>query len=105
MATVALPADTRRSRPEHVRNSELGRPATFLEAIREALWEEMERDPDVFLMGEDIGAYGGAFKVTDGFLQYFGEDRVRDRKSTRLNSSHSQISYAVFCLKKKKKKT
>src|SRR5687768_366730 len=78
MATVALPADTRRSRPEHVRNSELGRPATFLEAIREALWEEMERDPDVFLMGEDIGAYGGAFKVTDGFLQFFGEDRVRD---------------------------
>jgi hypothetical protein len=40
----------------------------MLEAIREALWEEMERDPDVFIMGEDIGAYGGAFKVTDGFL-------------------------------------
>ena len=37
---------------------------TFLEAIAEALWEEMERDPDVFLLGEDIGEYGGAFKVT-----------------------------------------
>jgi|SRR5687767_14696585 len=78
MATVALPADTRRSRPEHVRNSELGKPVTFLEAIREALWEEMERDPDVFMLGEDIGAYGGAFKVTDGFVDFFGEDRVID---------------------------
>jgi 2-oxoisovalerate dehydrogenase E1 component beta subunit len=50
----------------------------MLEAIREALWEEMERDPAVFLMGEDIGVYGGAFKVTDGFLAAFGEDRVID---------------------------
>ena len=39
---------------------------TYLEAIREGLFEEMERDPDVFCMGEDIGLYGGAFKVTDG---------------------------------------
>jgi len=51
---------------------------TFLEAIREGLIEEMERDPSVFLIGEDIGAYGGAFKVTEGLLQQFGEDRVID---------------------------
>src|SRR5690348_3172002 len=51
---------------------------TYLEAIREGLWEEMERDPGVFLIGEDIGAYGGAFKVTAGFLERFGEKRVRD---------------------------
>jgi len=51
---------------------------TFLEAIREGLVEEMERDPSVFLMGEDIGAYGGAFKVTEGLLQKFGEERVID---------------------------
>lgn len=51
---------------------------TFLEAIREGLIEEMERDPSVFLMGEDIGAYGGAFKVTEGLLQKFGEERVID---------------------------
>jgi 2-oxoisovalerate dehydrogenase E1 component beta subunit len=51
---------------------------TFLEAIREGLIEEMERDPSVFLMGEDIGAYGGAFKVTEGLLQRFGEERVID---------------------------
>jgi 2-oxoisovalerate dehydrogenase E1 component beta subunit len=51
---------------------------TYLEAIREGLREEMARDPNVFLMGEDIGAYGGAFKVTDGLLAAFGEDRVID---------------------------
>lgn len=51
---------------------------TFLEAIREGLVEEMERDPSVFLMGEDIGAYGGAFKVTEGLLDRFGEERVID---------------------------
>ncbi|MEX2283488.1 MAG: alpha-ketoacid dehydrogenase subunit beta [Gemmatimonadota bacterium] len=66
------------AKPEHVRHTELGRPVTFLEAIREALWEEMERDPNVFLMGEDIGVYGGAFKMTDGFSQYFGAARVMD---------------------------
>ena len=53
-------------------------PTTYLEAIREGLWEEMERDPDVFLLGEDIGVYGGAFKVTAGFFEHFGEKRVVD---------------------------
>ena len=53
-------------------------PTTYLEAIREGLWEEMERDPDVFLLGEDIGVYGGAFKVTAGFLVHFGSRRVVD---------------------------
>ncbi|MEX2153726.1 MAG: alpha-ketoacid dehydrogenase subunit beta [Gemmatimonadaceae bacterium] len=51
---------------------------TYLEAIREAHFEEMERDPNVFCMGEDIGAYGGAFKVTEGLLAKFGEQRVID---------------------------
>ncbi|HWB86122.1 MAG TPA: alpha-ketoacid dehydrogenase subunit beta [Bryobacteraceae bacterium] len=53
-------------------------PTTYLEAIREGLWEEMERDPNVFLLGEDIGVYGGAFKVTAGFLDKFGDKRVVD---------------------------
>src|SRR6266850_1962314 len=52
--------------------------ATYLEAIRQALWEEMERDERVFLLGEDIGAYGGAFKVTAGLAERFGPDRVID---------------------------
>ncbi|HEY0776726.1 MAG TPA: alpha-ketoacid dehydrogenase subunit beta [Gemmatirosa sp.] len=55
-----------------------GTEITYLEAIREALFEEMARDPDVFCLGEDIGAFGGAFKVTDGLLARFGEARVID---------------------------
>jgi 2-oxoisovalerate dehydrogenase E1 component beta subunit len=51
---------------------------TYLEAIREALFEEMERDRNVFCMGEDIGAFGGAFKVTEGLVAKFGEQRVID---------------------------
>lgn len=52
--------------------------ATFVEAIRQGIWEEMERDPTVFCIGEDVGAYGGAFKVTDGLIDEFGEGRVID---------------------------
>jgi 2-oxoisovalerate dehydrogenase E1 component beta subunit len=51
---------------------------TYLEALRQGLWEEMERDERVFILGEDVGAYGGAFKVTDGFTQRFGPQRVID---------------------------
>ncbi|HET9409430.1 MAG TPA: alpha-ketoacid dehydrogenase subunit beta [Candidatus Sulfotelmatobacter sp.] len=51
---------------------------TYLEAIRQGIWEEMERDPTVFCLGEDIGIYGGAFKVTDGFIDRFGSERVID---------------------------
>jgi 2-oxoisovalerate dehydrogenase E1 component beta subunit len=52
--------------------------ATYLIAIAEALWEEMERDERVYMLGEDIGAYGGAFKVTEGFIERFGPERVMD---------------------------
>src|ERR1041385_7823324 len=51
---------------------------TFVEAVREALLEEMERDPNVFCLGEDIGRFGGAFKATDGLQSRFGEQRVID---------------------------
>jgi len=51
---------------------------TMLEAIRSALFEEMERDPAVVALGEDIGVYGGAFKVTEGLLAKFGHERVID---------------------------
>ncbi len=51
---------------------------TYLEAIRQGIREEMERDPNVFCIGEDIGVYGGAFKVTAGMLDTFGERRVVD---------------------------
>src|SRR2546429_9501665 len=52
--------------------------ATMVEAIRQGIWEEMERDPTVFLIGEDVGVYGGAFKVTDGIIDEFGPERVID---------------------------
>ena len=51
---------------------------SYLEAIRQGLWEEMSRDQNVFVLGEDVGVYGGAFKVTQGFLEEFGEERVVD---------------------------
>jgi pyruvate/2-oxoglutarate/acetoin dehydrogenase E1 component len=51
---------------------------TYLEAIREALFEEMERDPNVFCLGQDIGAFGGAFKVTEGLMAKYGDNRVID---------------------------
>jgi pyruvate dehydrogenase E1 component beta subunit len=54
------------------------REITYLDAVREALSQEMRRDPDVFLLGEDIGVYGGAFGVTRGMLEEFGPERVRD---------------------------
>ena len=51
---------------------------TFLEGLRQGLREEMERDDRVFILGEDVGAYGGAFKVTEGLQKQFGESRVID---------------------------
>lgn len=51
---------------------------TYVQAVGRGLWEEMERDPAVLLLGEDIGVYGGAFKVTDGFLAHFGPERIID---------------------------
>jgi 2-oxoisovalerate dehydrogenase E1 component beta subunit len=51
---------------------------TYVEAIRAGMAEEMRRDPTVFVIGEDVGTYGGAFRATAGFLDEFGEDRVVD---------------------------
>jgi pyruvate dehydrogenase E1 component beta subunit len=48
------------------------------EAISQAMWEEMERDPDVFILGEEVGVWGGSYAVTKGFYDHFGEKRVRD---------------------------
>lgn len=51
---------------------------TMREAISQALWEEMERDPKVFILGEEVGVWGGTYAVTKGFYDHFGADRVRD---------------------------
>lgn len=51
---------------------------SYVEAIRQGIWEELERDRDVFVMGEDVGTYGGAFRVTAGMLDHFGPARILD---------------------------
>jgi len=51
---------------------------TLIEAIRQGIWEEMMRDESVFVIGEDVGAYGGAFKLTEGFVEHFGAERMID---------------------------
>ena len=51
---------------------------TYIQAISDGMREEMRRDPKVMVMGEDVGVYGGAFKVTKGFIDEFGADRVYD---------------------------
>jgi pyruvate dehydrogenase E1 component beta subunit len=60
------------------------REITYLEAVREAMTQEMERDEKVFLVGEDIGAYGGAFGASFGMLEQFGPDRILDTPITEL---------------------
>jgi pyruvate dehydrogenase E1 component beta subunit len=51
---------------------------TMREAISQALWEELERDPSVFIMGEEVGVWGGTYAVTKGFYDHFGPERIRD---------------------------
>jgi pyruvate dehydrogenase E1 component beta subunit len=51
---------------------------TLREAISQAMWEEMERDPNVFILGEEVGVWGGSYAVTKGFYDHFGGERVRD---------------------------
>jgi 2-oxoisovalerate dehydrogenase E1 component beta subunit len=69
---------------------------TYLEAIRMALAEEMRRDPRVFLMGEDIGAYGGAFRVTAGLLAEFGPERIIDTPITEAGLVGAAIGAALM---------
>lgn len=72
---------------------------TYREALNQALREEMLRDPDVFLMGEDIGRFDGAFKVTKGLLEEFGEQRVVDTPITEAGFSGLGIGAAMAGLR------
>lgn len=69
---------------------------TYLQAIRDALWEEMEQDENVFLLGEDIGVYGGAFKVTEGFIEHFGPKRVLDTPMAETAITGAAIGAALM---------
>lgn len=69
---------------------------TYLEAIRQALDEEMARDPDVFCLGEDIGYYGGAFRVTEGFYEKYGRWRVIDTPLSESGFTGAAIGAALM---------
>jgi pyruvate/2-oxoglutarate/acetoin dehydrogenase E1 component len=69
---------------------------TYLEAIRQGLWEEMEADPRVFVLGEDVGSYGGAFKVTAGLQERFGEERVIDTPISESAIVGAAIGSALY---------
>ncbi len=72
---------------------------TYREALNQALAEEMERDPDVFLMGEEVGLYNGAYKVSKGLLDRFGEDRVVDTPITELGFAGLGVGSAMTGLR------
>jgi pyruvate dehydrogenase E1 component beta subunit len=68
---------------------------TYREALNQALAEEMERDPDVFLMGEEVGVYNGAYKVSKGLLDRFGDTRVVDTPITELGFAGLGVGAAM----------
>src|ERR1051326_2969839 len=72
---------------------------TYRDALNQALREEMERDPDVFLMGEEVGVYQGAYKVSRGLLETFGEGRVADTPITELGSAGVRVGAAMVGLR------
>ena len=82
--------------PEGVAATSPAREMYFTEALREALAEEMRRDPNVFLMGEDMGVYGGCFGVTRGLLEEFGPDRVRDTPISEASIEGLAVGAAIL---------
>jgi len=72
---------------------------TYREALNQALREELDRDERVFIMGEEVGYFGGAFKVTDGLLAVYGEKRVRDTPISELTITGAGVGAAMGGLK------
>ncbi len=72
---------------------------TYREALNQAMTEEMERDPNVFLMGEEVGVYNGAYKVSKGMLDRFGEMRVVDTPITELGFAGLGVGAAMVGLR------
>ncbi len=77
----------------------MAREIQFREALREAMIEEMERDPDVFLMGEEVAEYNGAYKVSEGMLAKFGPERVWDTPISELGFAGLGVGAAMVGLK------
>jgi 2-oxoisovalerate dehydrogenase E1 component beta subunit len=72
---------------------------SYLEAIRDGIWEEMERDDRVFMLGEDIGAYGGAFRMSEGMLGHFGPKRIIDTPLSENAFVGAAIGAAIMGLR------
>lgn len=72
---------------------------TYAEAVREAIGQAMEADPTVFMLGEDIGVYGGAFGVSGDLVHRFGEDRVRDTPISELGIVGAAVGAALTGMK------
>ena len=72
------------------------REIAYWQALNEALQEEMERDPNVFLLGEDIGVYGGAYGVTRGLLEKYGPERVMDTAISESAITGAAIGAAMM---------
>src|SRR5512140_2311533 len=78
---------------------EMARSLRFREALREAMVEEMERDDRVFLVGEEVGHYQGAYKVSEGMLEKFGSKRVLDTPITESGFTGISIGAAMVGLR------
>jgi pyruvate dehydrogenase E1 component beta subunit len=72
---------------------------TMREAISQAMWEEMERDPNVFILGEEVGVWGGSYAVTKGFYDHFGGERVRDTPIAEASIIGAAIGSAMTGLR------
>ncbi len=71
----------------------------YLEAVREAMIQEMEQDETIFLIGEDIGAYGGAFQVTHGMMEKFGPERILDTPITEMGITGAAVGSAMLSMR------
>lgn len=92
---AAAPADTHADAPAGTRADTQVRTVTYREALRAAMREAMQRDARVFLMGEDVGRYGGAFAVSMGMLEEFGPERIRDTPLSESTFVGAGIGAAV----------
>ncbi|MEN6482344.1 MAG: alpha-ketoacid dehydrogenase subunit beta [Anaerolineaceae bacterium] len=72
---------------------------TMREAISKALWEEMEKDPSVFILGEEVGVWGGTYAVTKGFYDHFGAERIRDTPISEATIVGAAIGSALTGLR------
>src|SRR5437870_10438277 len=95
------PRSRRCPRPSRSRTTSMPEPRviSFREALREAMVEEMERDPSIFLMGEEVGHYNGAYKVSEGMLARFGEARVIDTPIAETGFAGVGIGAAMIGLR------